>query len=179
MKDRHLWRSRFYDAERLVIVMIRRGFAAKRLRKMMMRIHDLQRALFRRLEATTVAYDRVLLDYDDHCEEFSCSSTPVKGNEKRSWDDHLHFLLLRALPCVCHSAHEDHNGSNIVISINDQTPQRQCSCVDESPKFPTDELFSPQVDRRAEEFITAFHEQMRLQRQDSYHQCQEMLARAT
>jgi hypothetical protein len=129
------------------------------------------------LETTTVAYDRVLLNFDDHCElEFSCSSTPLKGNKKRSWDDHLHFLLFRALPCVCTTALEQQNGSNS-ISINEQQQQR--FSVDESPKSPMDDLCSPQVDRQAEEFITAFYEQMRLQRQDSYQRCQEMLARAT
>lgn len=180
IKDRHLWRRPFCSAARLVIVMIRRRFAAKRLPKMMTRIHDLQRALSKTLETTTAAYDRVLLSFDDRCElEFSCSSTPLKRNEKRSWEDHLHFLLVRALPCVCPTAHEDHNGTNNVFSINEQQQQQRLS-VDESPKSPMDDLCStPQVDRRAEEFITAFYEQMRLQRQDSYQRCQEMLARAT
>lgn len=185
MKDRPLWRgARFYNAARLVIVMMRRGFATKRLQKMMVRIHDLQRALVKKLETTTLAYDRVLLNFDDHCElefSFSCSSTPVKGNENRSWDDQLHFFLLRALPCVCATANEEQHESNIVISINDhhQQQQPQCSGFDESPKFAMDGFCSPQVDRKAEEFITAFYEQMRLQRQESYLQCQEMLARAT
>ena len=118
----------------------------------------------------------------DHCElEFSCSNSPEKGYENRSWDDRLHSLFFRALPCVCLSAHQEHNGSNNVISIHDQQlpQQQQCSCVDESPKSSMDYLCSPLVDRQAEEFITAFYEQMRLQRQESYLQCQEMLERAT
>lgn len=173
-------RMRFSSVARLVIAMMRKGFAAKRLQKMMLRIHDLERALFRRLETTRVPYDRVLLNYDDHC-EFSCSSTPVKGHEKRSWDDHFHFLLCRALPCVCPTAHDDQNGSHKVMSIDDhqQQLQLQCCCVDETPKAPMDDLCSPRVDIQAEEFITAFYRQMRLQRQDSFLQYQEMLARAT
>ena len=47
------------------------------------------------------------------------------------------------------------------------------------PKSSMDYLCSPLVDRQVEEFISAFYEQMRLKRQDSYKQCQEMLARAT
>jgi hypothetical protein len=165
----------FYDVTRMVIVMMRRGFVAKQLQKMIMRIHNLKKAIIKRLETTTVAYDRVLLNFDDRCEEFSCSSTPVKGIEKR----YLHFLLSRALPCVCLTAQEDQYGSNNVISIHYQEQQQQFSCVDESPQSPMDDFSSPQVDRRAEEFITAFYMQMRLQRQDSYQQYQEMLARAT
>jgi len=138
----------------------------KRLQKMMIRIHSIQRAVTKRLGTKTVAYDRVLLNFDDRGEEFSCSSTPVKGNEQRSWDDHLHSLLFRALPC------------NSELSANE--PQNGSPSIDESPKSPMDDLWrSPQVDRRAEEFITEFYKQMRLQRQDSYQQCQEMLARAT
>lgn len=180
LKDRHLWRRPFYNAARLVIVMMRKGFTAKRLQKITMRIHDLQRGLFKRLQTTTMTYDRVILNFEDHCElEFSCSSTPVKDNEKISWDDQLHFLLLKALPCVCPTANEDQNGSSSVTSIHEQQPQQQCSRVDESSKSPMNDLCSPQVDRKAEEFITAFYQQMRLQRQESYLQCQEMLARAT
>lgn len=38
---------------------------------------------------------------------------------------------------------------------------------------------SSEIDRQAEEFISSFYQQMRLQRQDSYGKCQEMLARGS
>ena len=95
----------------------------------------------------------------DHCElEFYCNSNPEKGYENRLWDDRLHSLFLRDLPCVCLSAHQKHNVRNNVISIDDQQlPQQQCSCVDQFTKSSMDYLCPPLVDRQVEEFITEFY----------------------
>ena len=63
-------------------------------------------------------------------------------------------------------------------SQDQQLPQQQCSCVDQFTKSSMDYLYPPLVDRQVEEFITEFYKQIRLQSQDSYKQCEEMLARA-
>ena len=61
-------------------------------------------------------------------------------------------------------------------SQDQQLPQQQCSCVDQSTKSSMDYLYPLLVDRQEKEFIIEFYKEIRLQSQYSYKQ--EMLARA-
>ena len=60
-------------------------------------------------------------------------------------------------------------------SQDQQIPQQQCSYVDQSTKSFMGYLYPLLVDRQAEEFITEFYKEIRLQSQHSYKQ--EKLAR--
>jgi hypothetical protein len=64
-----------------------------------------------------------------------------------------------------------------VNSYSNESSSDSCTCV--STTTCSNCCFSSEIDRQAEEFIATFYQQMRLQRQDSYGKCQEMLARGS
>eukprot|EP01018_Ginkgo_biloba_P015305 Gb_17084 [translate_table: standard] len=181
MKARRLW-----SVVKLVVAMMR-GIAGKRMQRMAVDVHLAMKKM--RIGARpSFVLDR---PFGDHY-EFSCSSTPViasiSGGRRSSIFCDVHRLLLRALPCV-HISDSKAEHESVCLSLNsdlhlfnvDQTLDPLPTISNNSSPATTrcSNCSSPDslVGRQAEEFIARFYYQLRLQRQDSYGNCQEMLAR--
>nr|ABK26189.1 unknown [Picea sitchensis] len=121
------------------------------------------------------------------------------GSRRKNWDGRF---LLRALVPSCTGGNEKEefeSESNYVgfpqfIACNEDDDQyfsymdprfsnsnelSSDSCTFVSTTRCSNCSLSSEIDRQAEEFISSFYQQMRLQRQDSYGKCQEMLARGS
>ncbi|GLJ50438.1 hypothetical protein SUGI_1074740 [Cryptomeria japonica] len=118
--------------------------------------------------------------------EFSCSNTPISfhiGKKRHNF--------FPSIPCIQPHADEGDCYSNAIVVSQSEFFSKNIMdfsdlpCVDESTR-----PLSPfcggnnlscceeeRVDREAEEFISRFYQQMRLQRQGSFLQYDEMLAR--
>lgn len=106
----------------------------------------------------------------------SCTGSNVKS-DLESESDCVGFPQFIA----CNEDGDDQYFSYIMdprFSNSNESPASD-SCTYVSTTRCSNCSLSSEIDRQAEEFISSFYQEMRLQRQDSYGKCQEMLARGS
>eukprot|EP01018_Ginkgo_biloba_P037668 Gb_29515 [translate_table: standard] len=197
----HVVAKRLWNMLRFAIFMLRKGGVLKR--KMMLDMHLMMKRgkVFGKSLGNLVFHHsarRPLHGFGLKEYEFSCSNSPanpvfVHMAKRRH---HSYFPSIPKFPCIQpHPVDEDQDESNaIVISqapdYNAEFFSKNNLDLSDFPALDESRPLSPfarsnfsvceeedQVDRQAEEFISKFYQQIRLQRQISMVQYDEMLAR--
>ncbi|GLJ50437.1 hypothetical protein SUGI_1074730 [Cryptomeria japonica] len=188
----HVVAKRLWNMLKVAIFMVRKGIVLKR--KFVMDIHMMMKRgkvlgkslgslMFHHSHGKSHHYSTGLgiREY-----EFSCSNSPAFPSLSFHWGKKKHNFF-PSIPCIQpHTAGEDECYSNaIVVSQCEFFTKNNMDLKDLPGVDQSTRPLSPfccieeRVDREAEEFISRFYQQIQLQRQVSFVQYNEMLARGS